>query len=68
MDINSAEPNGDKRQCNTFKVLSADDKVEWKHAVSLYSMSVSENVATTFHIYPYVPCVCELSAAVFTSE
>lgn len=24
VDINSAEPNGDKCQCNTFIVLSAD--------------------------------------------
>lgn len=60
-DITVQSPNGDKCQCNTFIVWSADslhaaDDIEWIHAVSLYSMSVSEG-KTTSHIKLYEPCV-----------
>lgn len=60
-DITVQSPNGDKCQCNTFIVWSADslhaaDDIKWIHAVSLYSMSVSEG-KTTSYIKLYHPCV-----------
>lgn len=61
VDVTVQSPNGDKCQCNTFIVWSADslhaaDDTEWTHAVSRYSMSVSEG-KTTSYIKLCDPCV-----------
>lgn len=66
VDITVQSPNGDKCQCNTFIVSSADNEVEGQRAVSLDGTSASEGKPsrlrlTSDRVFP----ACRQPAAAF---